>query len=88
MESIMKAQINGNNVEVNAAAVKSGLTDVMYDISGKDAPKLYDTLLDVGAKPSEIHDGHFTILKSQLTDPSKNIPFLKILDRKLSDAIH
>lgn len=83
-----KAQINGNTVEVNAAVVNGALADVVYDISGKDATKLYDTLKDVGVKPSELSDGHFTISKKQLTDPSMNLPFLRILDRKLGEAIH
>jgi hypothetical protein len=83
-----KAQINGNNVEVNAAVVNGALADVIYEISGKDASKLYYTLMDVGAKPSNLfEDGHFTISKKQLTDPSMNIPFLKILDKKLGAAL-
>jgi len=44
--------------------------------------------MDVGAKPSDLFaDGHFTISKKQLVNPDMNIPFLKILDKKLDAAL-
>ncbi len=79
-----KAQINGNNVEVTSTVVNGAVT---YTLSGKDAEKLHDTLEDVGAHPSDMKAGQFTISKSDLIDPNKNVPFLRIVDKKLGAAL-
>jgi hypothetical protein len=81
-----QARINGQSVEVTMTTVEQPVKDVIYTISGEGSANLRATLVDVNADPSVLANGSFTIKRSSLLDPFMDMPFLKMLDKKLAAA--
>lgn len=82
MTKMPTARIDGKSVDVTKTGKEKW--EVVYTISGEGAASIHSQLMDVNAGPSPIVDGKFTISKAALT--FDNVPFLKMLDKKLDAA--